>query len=185
MTNLYLALLCIGLLISGVGGLWLIFVAFRESVAWGLGILFVPFASIVFICRHWDVAKRPFLFSLLSGLLMAPAFGNWGEMSKQPVIAEAVARFKNQQTSAPAADQKPETPLMKQERFEKMQTAFVQHAAELKAKYDTLQVQWAKLPPNDTAARAAFDQQAAVYQTMRKQVETEKTGVDAMANAMK
>jgi hypothetical protein len=184
MTNFYMALFFVGALISIVGGLWLLLVAFRESVAWGLGVLFVPFASLVFVFRHWGVAKWPFLFSLLGGLLMAPTMNNWDEVRKQKVFAEVMAHFKNQQTPAPA-DQKPETPLMKQERLEKMQAAFVQHAAELKAKYDTLQAQWAKLPPNDRAARAAFDQQATVYQTMRKQVETEKSEVDAMAAAMK
>ena len=185
MTILYLVLLCIGLLISLAGALWLIFVAFQESVAWGLGVLFVPFANVLFLFRHWDVAKRPFLFSLLGALLMAaPVAQNWDAISKQKGVAETMARFQGQPTPAPP-DQKPETPLMKQERLEKMQAAFVQHAAELKAKYDTLQAQWAKLPPNDRAARAAFDQQATVYQTMRKQVETEKSEVDAMAAAMK
>jgi len=109
---------------------------------------------------------------------------NWDKISKQGGFAEAMTRFNGQATPAPA-DQKPETPLMKQVRLEKMQTAFAQHAAELKAKYDALQAQWAKLPPNDKAARAAFDEQATVYQTMRKKVETEKAEVDAMATAMK
>jgi len=185
MTNLYLILLCLGLLISGVGALWLICVAFQESVAWGLGVLFVPFANIVFLFRHWDVAKKPFLISLLGGLLLGAAMAqNWDAISKQKEFAETMARFTGQPVPAPA-DQKPESPLMKQARLEKMQAAFVQHAAELKAKYDTLQAQWARLPPNDKAARAAFDQQATVYQTMRKQVETEKSEVDAMATAMK
>jgi hypothetical protein len=172
----YLILIGIGLLIACAGNIWLIVAAFRESVAWGLCALFVPFAVLVFLFRHWDVAKQPFLCSLLGTILVAtPLAMNWDEFSKHKEFAASIARIKGEPTPAP--DQ--------QARLEKMQTAFVQHAAELKAKYDVLQAQWARLSPKDKAGRVAFDQQAALYQTMRKQVETEKSAVEAPAATTK
>lgn len=56
--------------------------AFQTSIWWGLGYLFVPFVSLVFLIIHWDVAKKPFLMSLLGilisigGMLLSPAFQN-------------------------------------------------------------------------------------------------------------
>jgi hypothetical protein len=47
-----------------VGGVWLLVLAFRESVVWGLLSLFVPCAQLVFIVQHWQKAKRPALLSI-------------------------------------------------------------------------------------------------------------------------
>lgn len=72
-----LILLVIGCVISAVAGIWFLVVAFRESVLWGLGCLFIPFASLIFLIMHWSEAKRPFLWSLLAivpiaiGMLLA------------------------------------------------------------------------------------------------------------------
>lgn len=50
-----------------VGGVWLLVLAFQESVAWGLLSLFVPCAQLVFIAQHWQKAKRPALLSIGGG----------------------------------------------------------------------------------------------------------------------
>jgi hypothetical protein len=47
-----------------VGGVWLLVLAFQESVLWGLLSLFVPCAQLVFIVQHWQKAKRPALLSI-------------------------------------------------------------------------------------------------------------------------
>lgn len=39
-------------------------VAFRQSILWGLGSLFVPFVGLIFAIMHWADAKKPFLISL-------------------------------------------------------------------------------------------------------------------------
>lgn len=59
------ALLAIGWLIMLVFGIILIVRAFQTSVLWGLGYLFVPFVSLIFIIMHWNVAKSPFLKMLI------------------------------------------------------------------------------------------------------------------------
>jgi hypothetical protein len=197
--TLYLILIYLGLLVAVVGNIWLIVAAFRVSVVWALCVIFVPFALFVFVARHWKTAKWAFLCGLLGPLLVATSAAlDWDEISKTKTgaamvevatkdkqLAGLLARFRGKPSATPAPNQKPETPLMKQERLARMQDAFVQHAAELKAKYDVLQKQWAALKPNDKAGRAAFDQEAAVYQTMRKQVETEKGDIEALAAVAK
>lgn len=58
-------LLVIGALIMIVFGIQLLIAAFKTSVLWGLGYLFVPFVSLIFVIVHWDVAKTPFLRGLI------------------------------------------------------------------------------------------------------------------------
>lgn len=77
----------IGAIIGLVYGIILLIKAFQTSVWWGLGYLFVPFVALVFIVMHWNVAKKPFLMSLLCipffvvGAILAPDMA--GEMSTQ------------------------------------------------------------------------------------------------------
>lgn len=67
-----------GSLIALVYGIILLIKAFQISIWWGLAYLLIPFAALVFIIVHWDIAKKPFLMSLLSfpfilvGLMLAP-----------------------------------------------------------------------------------------------------------------
>ena len=59
-------ILCaIGGIIMLIFGIILLIKAFQESVLWGLGYLFVPFVSLVFVIMHWDKCKSPFLKSLI------------------------------------------------------------------------------------------------------------------------
>jgi hypothetical protein len=60
----------LGLLISIVAGIWLLVVAFKTSVWWGLGSLLLPFVSLIFVILHWQVAKKPFLWGLLGAVLI-------------------------------------------------------------------------------------------------------------------
>ena len=71
--------LCIGALIAIIYGLQLLIMAFRESILWGLGSIFVPFVSLLFVVMHWDEAKSPFLkafialpFYLVAAFLIQP-----------------------------------------------------------------------------------------------------------------
>lgn len=38
--------------------------AFKTSILWGLGSLFVPFVILIFVVMRWDETKKPFLYSL-------------------------------------------------------------------------------------------------------------------------
>lgn len=51
------------------GGIWLLVVAFQESIWWGLGCLLIPFVSLVFVIMHWSESKGPF-FVQIAGLVV-------------------------------------------------------------------------------------------------------------------
>ncbi len=55
------ALLFIGSTLSIVGAIWLLVVAFRDSLPIGLGTLLVPFFAIYTIVRNWPDTKVPLL----------------------------------------------------------------------------------------------------------------------------
>ncbi len=69
MEGLFLVLLGVAALISLAVGIWWLVAAFKVHVGWGIAFL-VPcvnfFAWIVFLFKHWDEAKKPFLVSCLS-----------------------------------------------------------------------------------------------------------------------
>ena len=72
-------LIIVGSIIALFYGIILLIRAFQTHILWGLGSLFVPFVSLIFVIMNWDVAKKPFLMGLISipfylaGLAMLPA----------------------------------------------------------------------------------------------------------------
>jgi hypothetical protein len=54
-------LVILGLIAVGIGGIWILVEAFRESILWGLGCLFINILSFVFVAMHWETTKKPFL----------------------------------------------------------------------------------------------------------------------------
>ncbi len=76
MTALWLGIIVIACLVSIAAGVWLLVLAFRENVGWGLACLFIPFAALAFVLKFWDEAKKPFLYSLAgSGLAIIGMVG--------------------------------------------------------------------------------------------------------------
>jgi hypothetical protein len=74
----------IGLVLAGIGGIAmmvfgviLLVKAFQTSILWGLGYLFVPFVSLVFVVLYWQETKKPFLYLLAGSAIMVvgPALG--------------------------------------------------------------------------------------------------------------
>ena len=55
----------IGVVLMVVGGLMLLWAAFKESLLWGIGSIIVPFVALVFVVTHWSQAKVGFLVQLL------------------------------------------------------------------------------------------------------------------------
>ena len=81
----FLVLVC--LLVAAVGSIWLLVLAFRENVWWGLGSLFLPFVIVIFAIMHWPVAKRAFLIYVASIPLFIIGF----VMAASSVASEAIA----------------------------------------------------------------------------------------------
>jgi hypothetical protein len=66
MSSLPSALIVIGSVLGFIAGIWLLVVAFRQSILWGLACLLIPFVSLLFVIVHWSEARSPFLLSLLA-----------------------------------------------------------------------------------------------------------------------
>ena len=65
-----IVLLIISGLVLLVANIWLIIIAFQRTVLWGLAVLLVPFAALVFVIMYWHEAKKPFLISLAASIVM-------------------------------------------------------------------------------------------------------------------
>ena len=85
-----LLLLCLGALCVVIGAILLIVAAFRESVGWGLAVIFIPFASLVFLFKHWDAAKVAFLFQA-GGIALVGVLFSMGLLSGINLMRRAVA----------------------------------------------------------------------------------------------
>ncbi|MET4729440.1 thiol:disulfide interchange protein [Lysobacter enzymogenes] len=81
MSALLMGLMIVGGLICFGAGLWLLVLAFQESVWWGLGSLLLSPVMLVFVILHWNKAKVPFLINLgglalvIVGAVMLPNYG--------------------------------------------------------------------------------------------------------------
>jgi hypothetical protein len=53
-----------GFILAAWGGILILIEAFRTSILWGLGTLFIPFVGLIFVILYWDEVKRPFLMYL-------------------------------------------------------------------------------------------------------------------------
>jgi hypothetical protein len=58
------ALVLAGLLLLVVGVLAFVLAAFREGLLWGLGVIFLPPLSLVFLIVHWRRAKPAVILEL-------------------------------------------------------------------------------------------------------------------------
>jgi hypothetical protein len=74
LTILFFILIGAALIINLVASIWFLVAAFRESILWGLAILFLPVAGIVFLIMHWDEVRTPFLLNLLAIMLFVISF---------------------------------------------------------------------------------------------------------------
>ena len=67
----------VGMIIWGIGGLvafigfiWFLVVAFRQTIWWGLGSLFIPIVALIFLIMHWGDAAKPFFVWLIGAVIM-------------------------------------------------------------------------------------------------------------------
>lgn len=95
-------LLGLAVLAALAGGIWLIVLAFHRRVLWGLAVLFIPLANLVFTVIDWQHAKRPFFLSLLS---LPLCLGAWFAVPKDHPFMQEIARQLVAQQAA--ADESP------------------------------------------------------------------------------
>lgn len=64
LSGLWIFIVCMTVLVLVVSGLWLLVQAFAEHFLWGLALLFIPMAYVVFAALNWEKSSRPFLLGL-------------------------------------------------------------------------------------------------------------------------
>jgi hypothetical protein len=74
MLGLGIFLMVVAGVVSLVGTIMFAVAAFRVSLLWGLLVLFVPFAGLVFLVKFWPQAKRGFLIGLAGSGLAVVAY---------------------------------------------------------------------------------------------------------------
>jgi hypothetical protein len=66
-----LALIALGGIAALITAIMILVEAFKESVLWGLGSLFVPFVILIFVATHWSETGKLFLYNIgASAVLM-------------------------------------------------------------------------------------------------------------------
>lgn len=189
-STLFVSLLTIGGLTALLGGVLLLVAAFRESILWGLSVLFLPFGNIIYTCVHWREAKTGFLVNL-AGIAIAI-----GAVLTIPDLPKHLADIRSGNTAAlfakQAAPQDEAKDLTAQiqlsrERIEKLNAEFAADGAAMVQKYSELEAQRKALKPDDAAGRAKFDQEAAAYnarnearKAMRDRMNAEQAQLDSL-----
>ena len=60
----------IGGIIAFIGWIWFLVVAFRQTIWWGLGSLFIPIVALVFLIMYWGDTAKPFLMLVLGAVII-------------------------------------------------------------------------------------------------------------------
>mgnify|MGYP001332559126 FL=1 len=64
-----------GLVVFIIGGLGTLIAAFKTSILWGLGCLFIAPVSLLFLIMNWGVAKNPFFLQLVGvGIMLLGSY---------------------------------------------------------------------------------------------------------------
>lgn len=66
---MFWALVIVGGFVALIAGLWFLVCAFRQHVLWGLAVLFLPFAALIFLIVHWAEARGAFFAQLFGTIL--------------------------------------------------------------------------------------------------------------------
>ena len=59
----------IGSILSTIGSIWLLVLAFREGMVWGLAAMFVPFVLLIFVIMYFGETWQPMVINLLGGVI--------------------------------------------------------------------------------------------------------------------
>ncbi|GAB5406109.1 MAG: hypothetical protein Aurels2KO_43400 [Aureliella sp.] len=62
----FFVILVLYFVVSMVGGIWLIVVAFQEDAVQGLLYLFLPFYALFYLITRWDTCRAPFMLCIVS-----------------------------------------------------------------------------------------------------------------------
>ena len=60
----------LGLIIFVIGGILFLVEAFKTSLLWGLGCVFLTPVTIFYLAFHWATARKPFAIQMVGLLLL-------------------------------------------------------------------------------------------------------------------
>lgn len=85
-------LMMIGTILVSLAGLWMLVLAFKQSIGWGLACLFLPLALVVFTFKCWRSSARTFAMILIgSGLVLIGSVMAEGRGGQRDVEGEWLA----------------------------------------------------------------------------------------------
>ncbi len=90
-------LIAVGAIIMAIFSIIIYIKAFKESIWWGLGSLFVPFVSLVFVIMNWQMCKKPFLIMIGGALILGAGTG----LLMPSIIANAQQQIEQQGQMTP------------------------------------------------------------------------------------
>lgn len=64
------AIVIVGIIIGIIGGIWMLIEQFKTGILWGLGCLFLPFVSLIWLILHWEEGAKPFAITLAGAVLI-------------------------------------------------------------------------------------------------------------------
>ena len=172
---------------AALAGLKLLVDAFSEGILWGLGYLFVPFVSLIFVATHWNKTRKTFTFSICCSVSAAACLLiAFGPEACGKVVAAALQKNPSFATHSNAPSEPVAIELVgKRQELSTLETWVRNEAAALTQTYNDLakkrsalanQKQDAIVKFNAEAAdyaqrKANFDSKSAEYTELRSEVE--------------
>jgi glutaredoxin len=174
---LAIAVFAIAAIVALVSSIIILIAAFRKGVLWGLGSLFVPFVSLVFVVMHWAEVRRAFFAHLASTAVLVGA-----SFFFLPGFVQARTRAQHTETSDLTVQIEDH-----RRQIEKLEGQFAAQGAEVTRLYEQLTQKRASLKAGDRAATAAFNADVAAYQAkntsqkaVQGQLAAERTELEAL-----
>lgn len=169
-------LLGVGFLVNVVCGVMIIVKAFKVSVGWGLAVIFLPFASLIFVINNWQETKGPFLGGI-AGMVLA-VLGVF--IAPEPEDAEPMETRTASRRAAPSRDEAASTGETSQANYASAAAPAVPYEPRRTA-YQPTAYTPSYNPPQQPAPVAATDTQAVEDEWTRKPV-YEQVWVDRATN---
>jgi len=171
-----IVLLSFAVLVALVGAIIMVVAAFRQSMPWGLVVLFVPAGNLVFTCVHWAEARLGFLVSITSSVFLFGAIFTIPE-ARDKLMDAGKAKLGMQPSPPAAAPNAPKTSTVadlstqiadQRKKVEELQGAFANAGQDLPAQYQQLEKRRIALKAADQAAITKFNEDAATYQARNR-----------------
>ncbi|MHA3771301.1 glutaredoxin domain-containing protein [Verrucomicrobiota bacterium sgz303538] len=161
MASLLVVVIVVALLVVVVSTLVFIVAAFRQSALWGLAILFIPGAAIVFTIRYWSEVKTSFLVNLASSVIVCVGIMMHPSTSKGLAASSGLSLGKSGRDTGAELTAKIQE---RRDRIEQLQAAFDQGGPIVAKQFSELEKKRKSLKANDVVAVNQFNEEAAAYQ---------------------